>query len=758
MLIVLGCAIFLAATLLFMVQPMAAKLILPVLGGSPQVWATSMVFFQAALLGAYAYAHLLTSKLTLKGQVAVHAVVIVLAACTLPIGRVIAAADAGDAPVRWVLGALAVMVGAPFFVVAASSPLLSKWFSATDHPKAKDPYFLYVASNAGSIVGLLAYPFVMEAKTTLSQQTAVWTFGFAGLIPVLLLGGVLAMKRERAIDAPAAGVVTKAAPAPRAAPLTWGRRLRWVVLAMVPSSLMIGVTQHISTDIAALPLLWVIPLLLYLVTFMLAFSPRVRVSSAWLGRVLVVGAVLVGVSLVAQFQGALVWQMVLHVGTFFVGAWMCHKMLSDDRPPAERLTEFYMLMSLGGCLGGIFNGLVAPHAFSAIVEYPIALAAALVLWAWPKAWTNVARIGAVLGALGVVVVMVVADRAVTQRLGTPEQFAPDTAVLLRAWLPGLLCLAVLVASVYARTHAKGVVTAGAMMLGGMLVASPFVANRALVLHRERTFFGVHEVIAAPSGRYHILQHGTTNHGVQMRNDPLLSRVPTAYFHPSGPIGDVMKVMQQRGRLQSVAIVGMGAGSLAGYGLPGSTWTFYEIDPAVVRIANTPEWFSFLKDSQATITTKVGDGRIRLREAQDASYDLIVLDAFSSDAMPLHLMTLQAVQEVYLPKLKPGGVLAFNISSRYFDLAEPLARVGNEAGLVVFNRVDDTVTPAQRNEARKESSEWVAMAASPEDLGPITTLPTWRLVTPRPGPVWTDDYANPLSVLRSRIAIVGKEAK
>ena len=788
MLKLFGVAIFLSAALLFLVQPMSGKVLLPLLGGSPAVWNTCMVFFQAVLLLGYGYAHFLSKHVPLKWQPIVHVSLLVVAGVTLP--APVDVGEPGDAnPVFWVVKILAITIGLPFLVVSTSGPLLQRWFSRTDHPQAKDPYFLYAASNAGSVLGLLAYPFVIEPNLSRSGQSDVWRWLYWVMAPLIAACAWMMLRVARGGEP---------ALAPTAAP-TWRQRWLWVALAFVPSSLMIGVTQSISTDVAAVPLLWIVPLLLYLLSFILAFSNKWGWSAAGWGRLFPLCLVPLMVVMVLAAKQPVLVILFIHLATFFVGAMMCHRRLAEIRPDATHLTEFYLALSVGGVLGGVFNALLAPVMFNEIVEYPLVLALDCLLrpgvfagaeWAWRpgalsprgrKFWRSVCA-GVVVAFL-LFVYQLNLDAAIgSNYLGKSEfgqfmmhdlQMSERTFFgMFRAGVPLVVCLFML--------FFMGVVPF-TLSSATLLVGALYVSSGVPLLLRDRTFFGVIRVNENQDRTWHVMSHGTTVHGQQARTEDLrrpgeirpdpatrerlfwgvgkdelprdervkwLNALPTSYYHPTGPIGEVIHVLQRAGRLTHGGFIGLGAGSLAAYARPGDDYTYFEIDPEVRDIARNPRYFTYLNDALQCgvhITVYTGDGRLNLRAEPDASYDLIAVDAFTSDAIPMHLITREAV-EIYMRKLKPQGVLAFHISNRYFDLSPVLARIADVLHLTCWALDDKLVLPIESRQGKKESV-WVVLARSDADLGSIATYPTrWTRFRSKPGfPLWTDDYSNLFSV-------------
>lgn len=778
-------AIFVSAALLFLVQPLTGKLLLPLLGGSPSVWNTCMVFFQAVLLVGYFYSHVLGKIQRISVQATIHAVVLTVAGATLPIATREGSIIPQSAPSWWLIETLLRTVGLPFFVVATTGPLVQRWFSRTDHAAAKDPYFLYAASNIGSVLGLLVYPFVLEPTLTRAGQSMVWTIGYAILALLLIATAIVTLKRST-------NATSLEVPAPQASepsttansPITWSRRAKWVALAFVPSSLMLGVTQHISTDIAAIPLLWIIPLLIYLLSFVSAFSKRARVSPRIMGRVLPFVVLVLLVMLLIGARSPVLIIVAVHLIAFTTVALLGHTRLADDRPGTSGLTEFYLWMSVGGVLGGIFNALLAPSLFSFVIEYPIMLAAACLLT--PRATNELADHSAaepkvrikrllLIGAAGAAAALSLFLAETSIMAAWAESVAGDNnpvalrylSAFLRAGLPVLVGGVVLLGRGSIRF---AVVT---LILG---VGSCFIGLGGHVLLVERTFFGVHRVTTNEKRTWNVLHHGTTLHGLQLRTQGLrpagspnpdadfrnklfygkpqdLSRdertpfyylIPTTYYHPSGPIGDVMAILTNQNRLKEVALIGMGTGSLAAYGRPTSRFTMIEIDPAVVEIARNPEYFSYIADSLGSGELFVGDGRIMIDGINDRKFNLVAIDAFSSDAIPVHLITKEAL-EIYLSKLTDDGLLAFHISNRYFDLGPVLTRLGQELNLHVYLRNDNVITKEQASEGKKDST-WVVLCRDPEHFQPLSTLPNWKRMEPDSRyPLWTDDYSNVLEV-------------
>jgi hypothetical protein len=722
MLPLFAAAIFLSALLLFMVQPMAAKGILPLLGGSPGVWNTCMLFFQALLLAGYAYAHGLTHVRNKWAQIGIHGAVVGIAAVMLPIAVPSGWKPPTDGmPTIWMLGLLGVMVGAPFFVLSTTGPLLQHWFARSGHKAAKDPYFLYAASNAGSLLGLLGYPLIVEPLLGVRDQGIAWAWGYAALAPLLIAGGVVslraAMRQTEATGASGrAGGHARRDASPEVGELageapTWRRRLWWIFLAFVPSSMVLGTTQYLSTDIAAIPLMWVIPLSIYLISFIIAFGARRFMSLDSMRKLLPFAAMAISLVTLIQVREPVLVIIALHLLTLFLATTLCHSRLADARPAPARLTEYYLLMAVGGVLGGIFNAIVAPSFFNDVYEYPIAIfLACLCIPAVVRANASPqkersrrildflfpAAVGSVLFSL-YPAALLIAQQANVRLLGGALF---DTLYLL---ITTVACI------VSWRRPIRF-----AMLVGVVLMLSPtLLEGTTVVKHKERTFFGVLRVQSTNKGQINVLRHGTTIHGIQIMT-PGLERRPLVYYHPDGPIGDVMFLMHDDDRLKRTAMIGMGVGAMAAYGREGDEMDFYEIDPSIETIARNPEYFTYLADSKAKLNVIIGDGRLTLADAPDGEYGLIVVDAFSSDAIPVHLITLEATQ-LYLSKLREDGVLAFHISNRHLKLDEPLVGIANALGVraLICHQLPKDDDP--RNAWR---STWLIMT---RDLKHVMTL-------------------------------------
>ncbi len=715
--------LFLGAFLLFWVQPMFAKMILPSLGGSPAVWNTAMMFFQTALLAGYAYAHFV-ARSPGRMQGIVHLTLLLVAAIGLPIGMAQGwAPPVESTPVFWMIGLMAVSIGLPFVAVSATAPLLQSWFAASGHRHSGDPYFLYAASNLGSMCGLLAYPLLIEPAFTLPDQTGLWSALY------LLLAGMIAAVSLSVRPAVLSAAAQGRRHAAKTPPIAWRRRLHWLALAFVPSSLLLGVTQHITTDLAAIPLLWVGPLAVYLLTFILAFSQKPPLPHKWMVRVMPHVMVFFAVFflVINHLSPAIV--IAIHILVFFICAMVCHGELARLRPDAERLTEFYFWLSLGGMLGGVFNALLAPMVFNGVHEYPLALVLACLLY--PGALNGAARTRLLDVALPAGILM-----AAYFIMG----FGSDILAGSR-WLI-MICVVILGLMVFSFRLRP---LRFALGIGVVLTISLVFFSEKNVLERSRSFFGVYKIQTMRDGKFTALSHGTTLHGA-VNSDPARRNEPLTYYSRIGPLGQIHSALENEPRIRNVALVGLGVGTTACYRRPGQSWTFFDIDPEVVRIANDRRYFNMLADCAQGARMVLGDGRLKLEAEPDKAFDLIMLDVFSSDVIPVHLLTREAL-ELYRNKLSAQGVLAIHVSNRHMDLRSVLAAGAASAGMIGYHQWHRPPKELMETEFISPS-KWIVMSASPEALAPIVRdNPDWKpLEASHDTPVWTDNYSNLVSIL------------
>ncbi len=617
--------LFVSAFLLFLVQPMVAKMVLPLLGGSPMVWNTCMVFFQIALLVGYAYAHAATKKLNAPVQVAAHVVLVLLPFSVLPfLIRPDSAHPPENAPIAWLLLLLAAAIGLPFLTLATTASVLQHWFSRTNHPSARDPYFLYVASNIGSFIALIAYPTVVEPSLSLRDQSRFWTAGYTVFALLLISCAVLAW-RAGLSKTRATGAAVNTAPTDTGR-LTMSRRASWVGLAFIPSSLMLAVTTYLSTDVGAVPLLWIVPLGLYLITFIAAFSAKSSVLQGVAQRMFPLLLVPLAMLLSLRATSNLAIMIPLHTLTFTAAALLCHTRLAHDRPAPSHLTEFYLWISFGGMLGGLFNGLAAPLLFTWILEYPLVLVAACVVL--PGAMSRASRRELTLDfvvPIGVGVLTVAG-----------AQIAPAQMTMAHA----IAAVPALVAFGARRRPLRFAMSIAALTFGGLVLG----AGQAL--YAERTFFGIYRLQDDKDGEYRVLSHGTTLHGMQALKGPERGE-PLTYYHRAGPFGQAFAGLSQVRAPREVAVIGLGVGSLAAYAQPGQRWTFYEIDEAVERIARNARYFSYMERCGERCRIVIGDGRLSLERVAGNQYRpsraRCIQLRFDSDA-PSHERSIELVSE------------------------------------------------------------------------------------------------------------------
>lgn len=728
MVLLFSATLLLGSALLFLVEPMVAKMLLPKLGGAPAVWNSCVVFYQAALLGGYLYAHFVSARLHFLTQVALHGLLLTLAAFVLPI-QLTSSPPPGASPVPWLLVQLLGSVGLPFLVLSANAPLLQRWFANSKATGAKDPFFLFAASNLGSFLGLVAYPFLVEPTLRLRLQSAGWSVAYALVGLLTVVSGTIACAKPDPTPniTEAGGRVQLRGP-------TWLARLRWVLLAFVPSTLMLSVTSYLTTDIAPVPLLWVIPLGLYLLSFVVTFGRGYTAASIWPPAAFVTLGLPTIVAITFRFSGPAATLVPLHTVTFALAALICHGQLSTSRPTSAHLTEFYLWVSLGGVAGGVFNTLLAPLLFVTTLEYPLALLVAFGLNAVrAKASPRLAPLICACGLL------------LTAVLFSPSALFPrDLNVLMFLAIPvGLLCFG----SLGWRKPGYPVIAAATLLLLGTVLDT----RSAGTAFRDRNFFGTREVRSTADGTITQLVHGSTVHGEQWRSESRRC-VPVGYYDRTGPLGDIMGGLRPSAQ---VAILGLGAGGMASYARPDEAWTFYELDPGIEQIARNSKLFTFLQQCAPQATVTIADARLGLATAASDSYDLIALDVFSSDAIPLHLLTREALV-LYRSKLKPGGIIAFHISNRYLDLAPEVRALADSVGLVAFVRAD-THQHAWWPKG-KRGSVWAVAARSAEHVRGVVSRAGWEEIRRGSGQApWTDDFSNLFSAIRvPRIPPAGRE--
>jgi hypothetical protein len=703
--------VFFGSTLLFLLEPMFTKMILPTFGGSPAVWNTAMVFFQTALFLAYIYSHKIANR-SARQSVAIHSIAVWLPFLVLPL------AIRGTADVSLIVGhpAFAVLkiavlsIGLPFFIVATSAPLLQRWFSETAHPNASDPYFLYAASNAGSLIGLALYPCILEPGFGIHQQVVLWSTGYVVFTLLTLACGVARYKWQSPVRAVSDIEDRESLP-------TLREKATWVALAFVPASLLYAFTAQLSTDFPPIPLLWIIPLGLYLLTFIVAFSKPSALTNRC-GRLLPVALVASMLIFLLGFKvrpGEWAVMGLIKLVCFVVIALAFHAELARRRPGRHHLTEYYLWVSTGGIFGGLLNAFIAPVVFSTFWEYPLTLLiAAALLPVISTVRRRIVNWKLLIGSIAVVCVV-----GIAMQLAGPAA-APGKKFVLLA-LGAVLCV---------RVPAK-------WMAAALLLVSVCIGRiQPPPLYQARSFFGVYQVTTAAGGKWHILSHGTTMHGLQRVADSPLEMTPRGYYMPVKGVLDRMLANKPDAR---IGAVGLGAGIVGCYATPGQSVTFFEIDPLVKKLAGS--YFTFLSQCPAHKEFVLGDARLTMRDAAPQSFDVIVLDAFSSDAVPLHLLTREAFA-MYREKLTPGGIILAHVSNNYLELPPVIAGSGAHPGYSTLVLDDSQVTADESSKGRLPS-RWVASVPL-DDVAAFESI-QWKPFDKQPV-TWTDDHSSVVAVL------------
>ncbi len=782
--LVFAAAILLSAALMFIVELMFAKMVLPRLGGSPSVWNTCLVFYQIALMAGYVYAHLSVKWLGARRQALVHLVLLCLPWIVLPIGISAGWTRPGEGnPIPWLLMLLTACVGLPFFCISASAPLLQAWFAHCGGRSAKDPYFLYAASNFGSLAGLAAYPLLIEPRLPLAVQTHWWTIGYALLMALFGLCAIavwFAARRPAAAEEP---ILLTAAEEPARSedssslpegfhtPVTWLRRLWWVAQALVPSALLMGITTQLSVDISPRPMVWAIPLGLYLLSFIVVFARWPILKWLWLVRIFQAAGLAAAMSTVylssldlsVMKTKVIVCVGALHLAAFFLTALVCHGAMAADRPASKHLTEYYLWMSAGGVAGGLICALVAPLVFNSVLEYPLMLVAACLLRPPPRLsryerlwrWSDLALMmmqGSVFAfAAGALWHKRLAGMSANWHSEPLQKIAKElTSPTARVWW--VVAAAVLAFLLQRR---RGWFTVAVATLLGVCVICD---EQEGVIYSTRSFFGVLRVETEKywpdnkSYNCHALMHGSTMHGKQSHdlNDPDEARNPWTYYDRTGPVGAVFDVLESRDAFLDhghIGVVGLGTGTVAAYAKPGQSLTYFEIDAAVRKISEDPRYFTYLSDCRqrgASLEVRMGDARLTLEDEPDGKFDLLVIDAFTSDAIPIHLLTCEAI-DLYVKKLAPHGLLMVHLSNRHLTLPPVVAGAADKLGIAARICNDDD----EDGGICKSSSNWAVLARTPEDLCDLeeNSKLEWEPLKVDPClALWTDDYSSIVSVM------------
>jgi SAM-dependent methyltransferase len=728
-------AAFFNSFLIFLIQPITAKLLLPLFGGNPSVWIACLCFFQGVLLIGYLTAHLIRDWSSSR-QTALIGILFLAALVFLPFSR--PETSVGPSPIITLFGILLSRFFLPVWLVSTLSPLLARRFAddPRDGASGNDPYLLFQAGNFGSMAALLMYPTVFEPRMELHTHAAIWTIGFA---LILLLAIILVSARKRVpgpetADPDHSPALIPPTDTPTPVLSQGSRRGRWLLYSFIPSSLLLGVTAHLTSDLAPVPLLWIIPLFLYLTGYFLAFSRTELLPYADLqqGSFPLLMALLVVVNL--ETVNPIWFPLGLHLTVFFLISLLFHRRLYQEKPPDREVTSFYLFIGLGGFLGGVFNSMVAPLIFRALVEYPLVLALAALFLPVDRARTAPQTLERGLGhvSFGVnVFLLLLVFQVIPERYHSLTHFF-DYALPIFLVFSGLfvpwwfkVCVALAFLGVCHDVH------------------SP-----PNVLQLHRSFYGAFQVAYNDEKTVNLLYHGSTNHGGQRRIGNERNR-PMFYYYHKGPTGDIFRGFRARKDLAPVAIVGLGTGGLASYALPGQRYVFYEIDPAIADLAKNADLFTYLRDSPGFCEIRIGDGRLEIAKDPDNTFGLVVLDAYSSDAIPVHLLTREAF-ELYRRKLRKDGVLVFHISNRYLNLEPILGNLCREAGWhgYTFNFDPDKVKLPTNDIPFVYGSTWIVMAPYKYNFGTILEKEAWRSVrSSNFVKTWTDSYTNLLPVFK-----------
>lgn len=708
--------------LLFLVQPLIARMALPRLGGAPAVWNSAMLVYQALLLGGYAYAHAL-SRLTIRRQSMIHLALLLLAALTLPITLAELAPPAPGWEAAWVPLLFLMTIGPIFFVISAQAPLMQRWFAAGDD--SSDPYWLYAASNIGSFAGLLAYPMLLEPNLTINEQSTSWSIGYGVLIVLVALAAYSRWTSNAVATSDDGGAQAEA--------IGWKRICLWLALAAVPSGLMLSTTTHLTTDIVAMPLLWVIPLGLYLLSFVFAFNENSRVGT-WLTKA--APAVLLfagGTAIIGVSDGPLT-NAIISLTMLFTVSVALHRRLYDDRPGAARLTYFYLVMSAGGVFGGILNGLLAPVLFDWVWEHPLLLLSAAVLLPMNASlsWMDRLRIAPEHRRPTLLLILIVSTVMANLQYQALLAEADALALLVTLAFVGL-----------------GLLLCGSRAMFCCMLALLMIGRgglgeitKSFEGMRDRSFFGIYTLVDAEDLGLRRLIHGTTLHGIQWQ-DAAKRKQPTTYYGYTSGVGLTMQAAPQLvGDNARIGAVGLGVGTLACYAKPGQSWDFFEIDPLVAEYSANGS-FTFLKDCTPDAKTHLGDARLVLEDMGEDVFDILVIDAFSSDVIPLHLVTRDAFA-IYDRNLEKDGVLLIHISNRYMNLAPMISALARANKMDAMMRID----PNQPENAITQSI-WVALSSNPQKLVALRKASPADAWADMPEPakrIWTDDFASVLPYL------------
>jgi hypothetical protein len=726
--LIYGSTMGLSAGLLFWIQPLVIKTLLPTVGGAPAIWHTAIVFFQVVLLLGYSYAHWISRWLPRKRPVICHLILLAIAGTLLPNSRqaidiTIDASNPARIPLALWLG-LAQAVGLPCLLLASTSPLLQSWFARTRSPHANDPYFLYTASNAGSLLALLGFPLLTEPYLNLSVQYQIWSAGFVCFAILVAIAQRFLAKPHLNSPIPENPDQRRSKNSANRPPQN-SRPRTWLSLSFVGSSLMLGATTYLTTEVLNAPLIAILPLTAFLITFIIAFSPRSQSRHLLAHRLLPLSVLAVLFQFLTNSTDPAWLVIILHLGLVFSGCLCLHSNLVETLPSHDQVTNFYLWISLGGVIAGLLHTFVAPLVFNQVWEYPIAIVATALMHRSrqpDKPGKQILSLPAGSAILGLAL------------------FLMFSLAIQRHWIlpsspPAHLLLASALLAIYVSNKDRSWFATG---IASLLLIDGFRRDaHGETLFIDRNFFGLSRVTLDPTGLNKRLIHGNTIHGRQ-GTSPNDSFLPLSYYHVSGPLNRIFRqydVTQTEGR---VGVVGLGAGCMVFYREEDAHWTFYEIDPLVISIARDSGHFTYLEGlSEKTLQIVQGDARISLMKAPDGNFDLIILDAFSGDSIPTHLLTIEALKG-YLGKLAPNGLLAFHISNRTLTLEPILSRLAEELGLQSLSWNDSV----ENKSIGKDPSHWAVLARDRALFSKLLKDERWQpLEHSEITPLWTDEKSS-----------------
>lgn len=690
-----------AATLTFAIQPMISKIILPYFGGSSMVWNTALMFFQGALFLSYLYVHCLVKYAKQPKQLIIHFLLIVAALISLPVTIKLVPNLIETMPSLALIAMLTTAIGLPYFVICATSPLTQRWYANSQLPAKKSPYLLYAISNIGSLLALIIYPTIIEPSLTTDSQIFIWSIGFTALslTLILFLYNIL-------------GKPFNTIQVSNTSPISNRQRLTWFIYAFVPSLYLMGTTLHISIDISATPFLWVIPLALYLLSFIVAFSrPKLALSPL----IIEIQALVIIMLALYFFYNDMSFLLSLHLLGLLLTGLVCHGQLATKKPNADNLTEFYVWVALGGWFGGISSAIIAPQIFNSDHEYLIAILLACLVRPNKERHITLIDIAAPLILMAIVFFV--------------SYFFNYLLGLHNYIIFGLLAVGLYS---FRNQTVKFTVAVTLIMLWHTSSENEFVE------FRTRTFFGIYDVNVNATDKIKYLTHGTTIHGAQAIEEKYQS-IPLGYYNTEGPLGQVFDKNIDEER--KVAVVGLGVGTIACYGNKQTAIKFYEIDSSMVELAKSH--FTYINNCEQNLTIEVVDGRIGLAKEVNEHFDIIVIDAFSSDSIPIHLLSVEAIS-MYIAKLKADGVLLFHTSNRYINLAPVLARAASELKLSAF--IQQYQPSLQAIDKGALQSDWVMFSKTNRDRQQAE-FNLWKPMLPtNKTPLWTDQYSNLFDVV------------